>query len=180
MKHDNSLFRHFGIIFTGTSSDADDVMRESVTETMTSSTITIKTQSTNPIYVTVTCVNQLNYRRSATVEPTRYLGKPPGSDDAAVHVIPEQLGVWQPSDNSQADRSTAAFSYGGFSDINNVEYYQYMLQYGATQTEWISVGKQVRIWLVSTNLCRTEQRTLKAKLSGYTFLNDMCVYYKYM
>ena len=69
------------------------------------------------------------------------------ADDAAVHVIPEQLGVWQPSDNSQADRSTAAFSYGGFSDINNVEYYQYMLQYGATQTEWISIGKQVRIWV---------------------------------
>ena len=88
-------------------------------------------------------MNQLSYPSSVSVEPTRYLGKPPGSADAMVDVIPEQQSVWQPGSNSQIAGPVVAFSYGDFSDVSNVEYYQYMLQYGDSSTEWISVGKQV-------------------------------------
>ena len=127
----------------GTSSASENVLTEQVTDTMTSSAAVVQPDTTDEIYVTVTCVNQLNYRSFVSVEPTRFLGQPPGSADAVVDVIPEQQSVWQPGSNSQIAGPVVAFNYRGFSDVSNVEYYQYMLQYGDSSTEWISVGKQV-------------------------------------
>ena len=57
----------------------------------------------------------------------------------------EQSVAWQQARNStQADADALAFTFAGFGNEDSVSGYEYMYSTGGRESEWVSVGQQVR------------------------------------
>ena len=139
----------------GSSAGSDDVMQKSPTDTMTSSTASVTlTSETFDVYVTISCFNRVSLRSEVTPLAQRFLASPPEALEAVVESS-EQSVAWQQARNStQADADALAFTFAGFGNEDSVSGYEYMYSTGGRESEWVSVGQQVReFYLLPSTAC---------------------------
>ena len=124
------------------------------------------------IYVSVTCLNELNFKVESSVMADAVLSRPPSSERALVHIHPRQYSYFFPRNASQLYSNVLEFSFSNFGDIANIEYYQYLLQSDDSGTDWISIGKMVNIHFLNL-ICKP---CVKTQIKTYIECTKRCDY----